>query len=87
MAENEFRRQKIEGGICCATFSVYFLTGFVEPPPPGEDKVPSPDQKSVIHGQLQQTGDENGGPPGRYRPPPEWEREPKVRRDSVTRGR
>ena len=43
--------------------------GFVRPAPPGQDKVPSPEiRNSSINLQFQQTGDENGRPPGRYRP-------------------
>ena len=41
---------------------------FIEPAPPGEDKVTSRIGTIFIPLQLQQTGDENGGPPGRYRP-------------------
>ena len=38
------------------------IPGFVEPTPPGEDKVPSPDHNPSIHLHLQQTGDEIGDP-------------------------
>ena len=41
---------------------------FVEPAPPGEDKVPSPDQKSFHTSTTSTTWGPNGGPPGRHRP-------------------
>ena len=42
--------------------------GFVEPAPPEGDQTSSPDQKSLHTSKTQQTGDENGGSPDRYRP-------------------
>ena len=42
--------------------------GFVESAPPWEDNVPTPDQNTSMHPQLQHTGGENGDPPGRHRP-------------------
>ena len=38
-----------------------------DPSAPGEDKVSSPDEKSFLPLKLQQPGDENRYPPGRYR--------------------
>ena len=40
-------------------------SGFEEPAAPGEDR-PIPDSKPSIWTGLQQTGDGNGCPPGRY---------------------
>ena len=45
-----------------------FNLGFVRLTRPGEDKVPSPHHESFHIYTIQQTGDENGGLPGRYRP-------------------
>ena len=42
--------------------------GFVEPAPPGEDKIQSRIRYPSIHLQPQHTGDDNGGLPGQYRP-------------------
>ena len=40
--------------------------GFAEPAAPLEDRGPSLDHKPSVYMGLQQTGDENGYPPGRY---------------------
>ena len=44
------------------------ILGIVEPSPPGEDNIPSPDHKYFHTLQLRPTGDGNGAPPGRYLP-------------------
>ena len=44
-------------------------SGFVEPRPPGGDKVPSSDEKFFLTATTPTNRGQKGGPPGRYRLP------------------